>query len=354
MVMGDEEPLIGGDGSNKNSTDDVDALQKMGRFKLSRRQALQASVLSAFAGLAADGTKLLGGFAEAGKLSKSGVMLRVSQIAEYDERLLGDLGRLLGKEQAKGLVLPWRLVSEQVEKLLIVTELESLPGCEKAVERLLDIKRIAETSTGELAAADLKSVAESYGQVRREIQAAFNSLPSELRAAGQLEMQELVAAENEFLIAEEKQLLEMEQAAVVEADLMLKPESTVLKASELIEIQEAIWRDAAELPKGALASSSTLSKQSMLTSVNTLLEGFKLESAPGGGKAVRSLKQVKKLIERGEGELTQADLRTMADNLGRARTELQVGAKFSPLALQREALEKAKEFVAFAKQNMGR
>jgi len=343
--------------SKDKSSDGIDALRKR-LLRESLQQEFQGSFFSVVAGLAAEGGKLPAGIAEVEKLSTSGVMLRLAQIAEYDEILLRKLANMMETEPVamEGLVLPWTMLSEHVVKLLTDSELESLPGCEKAAETLVDVLRIADASTGDLAAADVRFVAEGYGQFKRELQAAFKGLPSELRAAGKLELQEFLAMESILLIGLDMQLqekeLEMKQVAIPGAQgLILTPESTILEVSELMRIQETILRDAAELPQGELANSLQLSNQSMLASVDMFLEGFNLEGVPGGGNAARSLKQVKEHIEQGVGELTQADLLAMADNWGRARMELQAASKFSQLAFQRADLERAKDFVSFAEKS---
>merc|ERR1719491_1103176 len=128
------------------------------------------------------------------------MMLRVSQqLAEFDVIFLRRAATLTEEQAAKeGLNLfRWQQLSSSVANVLEITKIEQLPGCAKAAEKLLDIKWIADISKGRLSAAEFQFIVDQYALARQEIEIAFKALPFELRVAGQLEMKELLAAEEE-------------------------------------------------------------------------------------------------------------------------------------------------------------
>jgi len=177
------------------------------------RSALQGSFFASVAGLLADGGQLMEEcVVEGDKLSHAGIMLRACQVVEFDEAYLRRAARLTEEQAAKegSNLLSWQQLSNSVGSLLEITELEGLAGCTKAADELRDIKQIADMGKGKLSPAEFQSIADKYAQVRQELEVAFKALPSELRTAGQLEMQKLLSKEEEILIAEEERLLQLE------------------------------------------------------------------------------------------------------------------------------------------------
>jgi len=198
---------------------------------LSRRSALQGSLAAAMAALLADGTQLVAGVVgAAGKLSRAGIMLRLIQVLEFNEAFLFRAAGLTEKQAAKeGINLFTRQqMGRKIANLLDISKLEQIPGCAKAAEKLRDIKRIADTGKGKFSAAEFRSIADKYAQVRQELEVAFKALPSELRTAGQKEYgmllrawgisgeEKIIIAEEKAIIAEKARLLELERKAVAE------------------------------------------------------------------------------------------------------------------------------------------
>jgi hypothetical protein len=173
---------------------------KMTELQSIERMALGVSTGAAGAGMVAffaGGAKTeegVGGAAgAAAKLSEAGSMLRVFKVAEFDELFLRRAASLTEEQAAKeGLHLfTWPQLSISVANLVEVTNLEQLPGCAKAADKFRDIKFMADARKGSLTAAEFEIIADKYALARKELEAAFVALLSELRRAGQLEMQEL-------------------------------------------------------------------------------------------------------------------------------------------------------------------